>query len=360
MPSVAYGGWRQTACHMEYHLLPRFIQFEVTYACNAACPFCYNPSRGEKVPASHSFAIASELDNYQIRHVQLIGGEVTMLPFLGDLLKRLSSVRTRSVVTNGLRCFPELGALVNEIYVSLHGTKTAHEELTGQFGRFQRVLRSIKTYVKSGASVYADSLLTSANWQSVGETASLAMDLGMRGMFLNVFQSEGMASKQDYLRPTLDQVRYAIDKILDIRQAFGFPIEFGTSTPHCIDSRLQSHGLAFTCGVGDWMAVVSPNGDMRGCNHASKAYGNILQTPLHDIWHSEEFTKDCRSLAGLSETVCGTCESLRLCRGGCRIESTGCLRPDYLAIGMGKTRGCRTSCSTVPSKAARCASSLVR
>jgi MoaA/NifB/PqqE/SkfB family radical SAM enzyme len=86
---------------MRYHLLPQFLQVELTYACNSACTFCYNPHHHRQIDDDLRYRILKEINSYKIRHVQLIGGEITTLPNLARYLECLQDIPWRSAVTNG-------------------------------------------------------------------------------------------------------------------------------------------------------------------------------------------------------------------------------------------------------------------
>ena len=313
---------------MEYSLLPRFLQIELTYACNSACTFCYNPDHHRQIDDDLRFRIIDEINGYGIKHVQLIGGEVTTLPNLPKYLDRLPDIKWKSLVTNGRIFVPELEGRVNEIYLSLHGNKETHETITKAKGSFEIIEESIKRYVAFGIAVQSDTVLTSRNYTEIFDIAERAKELGMSTLFVNIFQPAGIGSYfQDGLTPTVWQIRSAITQMIRAREELGINVQFGTSTPFCLDERLVPEGLAFTCGTGTWFASINPQGELRICNQSAKSYGNILDTPLNQIWHSREIDSEYRSLSWLAEP-CQSCVFRLECIGGCRINDKGVARLD--------------------------------
>ncbi len=313
---------------MQYRLLPRFLQIELTYGCNSSCVFCYNPTHKKQPDDQLRFDIIDKVNSYKIRHVQLIGGEVTLLEKLPEFLGRLEDVPWKSIVTNGRIIRRDIIGLVDEVYLSLHGDKIFHERITKARDSFDSILEAIRCYVRAGIKVHSDTVLTSQNYDQVFEIAQVAQDMGMESMFLNIFQPAGIGSrKSDDLSPSLDQIRNAIDQIVRARDELGFSIRFGTSTPYCLDERLVTEGLGFRCGVGDWFASISPLGEFRTCNQSTKSYGNIISTPLHEIWHSKIINTEYRSLEWLPD-LCKPCVFRDECHGGCRVSDQGQYRLD--------------------------------
>lgn len=308
--------------------MPQFLQVELTYACNSSCSFCYNPNHGKQLDESVRERILRRLNDYRLRHVQLIGGEVTLLSRLPQYLDALSDCSWRSLVTNGRIFVPELEGRVDEIYLSMHGTPQMHERITRALGSFSSIENSIVEYVRMGIRVHSDTVLTAANAECLRDVGRQARQLGMHTLFVNVFQPAGIGSHfEDALTPSLSQFRRAIDDMLWLRDDLGLSVSFGTSTPFCLDERLVTENLAFRCGTGQWFASVDPLGELRICNQSSRSYGNVLNTPLHQIWQSRVIDQEYRSLDWM-QAPCTECPFQADCLGGCRIGDDGAPRID--------------------------------
>ncbi len=311
---------------MEIFVLPKFLQIELTYACNSHCSFCYNPTHKGKIDRDSLLRTMQQVNSFEVRHVQLIGGEVTLLNELPDYLHALDRVRWRSIVTNGRRFRPDIKGLVNEVYVSVHGSGDTHEQLTSEPGSFATIEDSIRRYVEWGIVVNSDTVLTKYNYSEVFDIARHAQSLGMQALFLNIFQPEGIGSQRPDLSPSIEQIRSAISQMIRARDELGFTMYFGTSTPFCLDERLVTEQLAFRCGAGEWFGSINPAGEFRICNHSTKSYGNVKEVPLNRIWHANAIDVEYRNaeLRGL----CSDCPFFSECRGGCRINELGRYRTD--------------------------------
>lgn len=314
---------------MEYSLLPKFLQVELTYKCNSRCSFCYNPHH-KSSPAKYSAEeILESIDEYRLPHVQLIGGEVTTIKNLPELLDGLKQTRWKSIVTNGRVFRGDIRGKVDEIYLSLHGDTSTHETLTQEFGSFEPIVKNIEKYVSWGIDINSDTVLTKFNADQMGEIALHAKSLGMKRIFVNIFQPEGLGSLRPDFSPSIQQIRSAIDQLLEVRKATEFEVYFGTSTPFCLDSRLISEKMAFRCGAGEWFASVDPSGELRICNHSTRSYGNVVNRPLNEIWHSKLINTEYRNKR-IDDTICQHCPFQSDCLGGCRINEKGNYRVDPL------------------------------
>lgn len=316
---------------MEINILPKFLQVELTYACNSACSFCYNPTHLGKIDKSKLEETLEEINSCKIRHVQLIGGEVTLLKELPKYLSLLSNVKWRSIVTNGRKFRNDIEGLIDEIYISLHGDEATHEEITSELNSFSIIENNIRKYVSWGIDVNSDTVLTKYNADQVYNVAKHAKELGMKRLFLNIFQPEGIGSQRKDFSPSLEQISGAITQMIDAREQLDFEMYFGTSTPLCLDERLFTHGLAYRCGAGAWFGSINPSGELRICNHSTKSYGNISTEPLNKVWHSSLISQDYRN-AKIDGDICNSCPALQVCRGGCRINQSGEYRTDPIVI----------------------------
>lgn len=315
---------------MNYSILPKFLQVELTYACNSGCMFCYNPNRRKQPNESTRLQILENVNRYKLHHVQLIGGEVTTLPDLPQYLRILKDTKIRSIVTNGRIFMPETVDLVDEVYISIHGDKEMHEHITRVKNSFEIIENTIEKYVSAGKRVHSDSVLTKMNYDQIFNIAKYADEIGMHTLYVNIFQPAGFGVKnEDDLAPSLEQIRFAIGQLVKAKNELGINIKFGTSTPFCLDDRLVKEGLAFTCGTGTWFASIDPWGDLRICNQSTTSYGNVLDEQLGKIWHKKEIDSDYRSLSWLKAIEpCNSCVFKSDCLGGCRIDEKGHARID--------------------------------
>lgn len=302
---------------------PKFVQLELTYSCNENCLFCYNPARTNKIDLGKIHRLVDAVRKNNIPHVQLTGGEVSLLgvDVLNDLIDRLAETSVVSIVTNGIRKLEGLSKNLTAIYISLHGMEGMHERLTRRPGGWKKTVESIRYYVGEGFSVTSDTIMTCLNYKEITSIAKFAKSLGMSQVMVNRFEDGGLGSEnRNLLRPSLEQFREAITLIIEAMKRYEIPIGFGTATPFCLDRRLIAGNLAGTCDAGIAFAAVSPDGDLRICNQSNRIYGNVMNEPIEGIWNKTDLD-DYRCLKWVTEP-CRSCPLLHKCRCGCFVDAS--------------------------------------
>lgn len=153
------------------------LEFFVNYACNAKCPFCFNPpdatpelDRGLPLPELARRLTQGWREGY--RAVKFIGGEVTVrddLPNILGLARRIG-FREVQLTTNGLRladaayarALVRLG--VNRVRFSIHGhTPELHDRLVAVPGALAKIERAARTLKPLGVSLGVNYVLNRVN-----------------------------------------------------------------------------------------------------------------------------------------------------------------------------------------------------
>jgi len=314
--------------------IPWFVQYEVTYSCNARCVFCYNRSREKPPPFNKIEKILASLKREEIPHIQLTGGEISTVPSIGKVFQLVKQFENSvfSVVTNGYLKL-NVPSNVLSIFISLHGDLKLHQKLTGcSREMYRNLLRHIKEYVSEGFDVNCDTILCKYNYDKLKEIAEMAYHLGFRRMFVNKFELGGIGSgNKERLRVNIEEMRNAVTQMVEINKKYrDFEILFGTSVPYCIDERIIKENLYFTCGAGEWSCAIDPKGNVRICNQGLKVIGNILKENLEKIWR--EKCKIYKNLEHL-RNPCTSCSLKKICKGGCFVHNVNgkeLLDIDYL------------------------------
>lgn len=297
--------------------------------CQSKCSFCYNPTREYKIPSIDKIRrIVKRIKLLKIPHVQLTGGEVTLLPFINKIIEDLSKVSAVSIVTNGIKKV-DLSKKLLCLYVSLHGSNPKiHERLTRTPGTYKIICRNIESYVEEGFDVSADTILTSINYKDIYKIGEKAKQLGMKRMYINRFELGGLGSKSFDLLPTIQQFKYAINEIIRVKEKLDFDVIFGTAIPFCLlvdilpeDKLHLFWELSPYCGAGIWHVTIDPNGNIKLCNQAPYYIGNILSNDLNTLWTKSKIIKNFRSLRWLLP-ICKKCPAKNICRGGCCIDAS--------------------------------------
>jgi tetratricopeptide (TPR) repeat protein/MoaA/NifB/PqqE/SkfB family radical SAM enzyme len=163
---------------------PKSLEFFVNYACNAKCPFCFNPpdatpelDRGLPLPELARRLLEGWREGY--RAVKFIGGEVTVrddLPQILALARRIG-YRSIQVTTNGIRLADPayarqlVGLGVDRVRFSIHGhTPELHDRLVAVPGALAKIERAAATLKGLGVSLGVNYVLNRVNAAAFPDT----------------------------------------------------------------------------------------------------------------------------------------------------------------------------------------------
>jgi tetratricopeptide (TPR) repeat protein len=163
---------------------PKSLEFFVNYACNAKCPFCFNPpdatpelDAGLPLPELARRLLTGWREGY--RAVKFIGGEVTIredLPKILGLARRIG-YRSIQVTTNGIRfADPAYARLlvrlgVDRVRFSIHGhTPALHDGLVMVPGALAKIEKAAKTLKALGVALGVNYVLNQVNVKAFPDT----------------------------------------------------------------------------------------------------------------------------------------------------------------------------------------------
>ena len=241
------------------------LEFFVNYACNAKCPFCFNPpdaspelERGLPFPELARRMYQGYAEGY--RAIKFIGGEVTVredLPKILGLARRIG-FRSIQITTNGIRLadpgyarmLVRLGA--DSFRFSVHSHIPAqHDELVAVPGAFEKLCRAAETLKGLGVRLGINYVLNRVNHQTFPETADFFWDkLGVRDLIVYFLRYQGFAAlpqNEEKLKLTMSQAAPFVREAFRRLRARGHDrlptlIHF----PPCAMPELEAHMLDWT------------------------------------------------------------------------------------------------------------------
>lgn len=229
-----------------------FLELEITGRCQLACTHCYAESGPGRSHGSMTVAdwqrVMTEARDLGVEAVQFIGGEPTLYPALGRLIRySLQSGWRVDVYSNLVHVTPELWELFQLPGVSL-GTSwysadpIIHAKITGTVGSFWRTQANIAEALRRGIKVRAG-IVEVVDGQDVEGARELLLKLGITAVSTDRARRVGRAARNS---PTTQ---------------------------------------AELCGrCGDGRAAISGDGDVAPCVLGRfLVAGNVRTTPLADI-----------------------------------------------------------------------------
>ena len=320
---------------------PFSVNFEVTPACDLSCRFCFNAEMGcdnkNHPPISQVTAILEELARAEVFEVRLFGGEFFIYPQWRKVIEIADSMDFfLSFVSNGTRIDRKVVQKMKQHRIkngaiSLHGTKSIHEDITQVQGSFESALHGIQSCLDGGLGISILYTLTRENLSFVFETCKWLKANGMNVDEINISRLTPYGrAKSDWEKNklSLDDYLDVFPQIEQIREELNILANLGDAFPLCLLPK-KYHEFVIGCWQGTGFGHIDHMGNVRSCSIAKGSYGNILKTPLTEIWTKK--LAHFRSLKWLPRK-CHNCDNF--CGGGCSASryDGGMYAPDEFIV----------------------------
>lgn len=306
----------------------------LTYACNNACPHCYNePDRFAMTPLSLEdwFRVLDKLHKIGVPHLILTGGEPTLLPLLPTLVRRANRLgHIVGMNTNGRRMADRdlvdslVAAGLNHVQVTLASCYPGvHDGMVGAEGAFAETVAGIENALAAGLHTITNTTLTRQNQDHALDIVHYVHDLGLRTFAMNGMIHAGGGTATPDAIPA-EEMKALLAAVRDEAQVLEMRFLWYTVTDYC---RLSPVDLGLSpkrCNAAEYSICIEPNGDVLPCQSYYVSAGNILADPWKSIWNSVLFRsfrdrEEDPEAAGLPR-ACWDCPDLEMCGGGCRLE----------------------------------------
>jgi radical SAM protein with 4Fe4S-binding SPASM domain len=323
---------------------PFYIQWHITHLCNLRCHHCYQEDFSKRNDLDWS-ELKKVSDNvlFTLKEwgktacIHLTGGEPLLKPELFLLLNDLnqqSAVEELGIITNGLLIDPELTRRLSDfsklkkMKISLDGGDAETNDSIRSKGTFEKVIQNLSYIKKVGRfEILLMFTVMKRNFKSLPSFLKLCQDLGIDGLIIERFIPLGRGKK--IMNEVLSQGEWKkmIGMLLDFfpteeeNHSFlpyqAFQISFNDGEPEL---------LGAPCVVGLDGFCIMPEGNVLPCRRFPISIGNLLATPLKQIWEESKLLEELRRKENL-KGKCGRCK-IKDCRG-CRSLALA-LTGDYL------------------------------
>ena len=322
---------------------PFYIQWHITNLCNLRCKHCYQDDfskksdldwPGLKRVSDNLLTTLREWDKTACIH--LTGGEPLLKPELFPLLSDLDqqpTVEELGIITNGLLVDREMVrrlsgfSKLKKIKISLDGGDSEINDSIRSKGTFDKVMENL-TLIKKEKRFEILLMFTvmKNNFRSLPALLKLCQDLGIDGLIIERFIPLGRGRESLAEVLSKEEWKEMIGMLLDFfsieeEPSFlpyqAFQISFHEEEPEL---------LGAPCIIGTDGLCIMPEGTVFPCRRLPISTGNLLDTPLKQIWEESDILEKLRRKENL-KGKCGRCE-MKDCRG-CRSLAFA-LTGDYL------------------------------
>jgi MoaA/NifB/PqqE/SkfB family radical SAM enzyme len=276
--------------------IPMTALWEITYACNHKCAFCYNcPTKGARELSTGQIKDGlRKIADLGCAFLVLTGGEPLARPDFFEIAeagkKHGFAIR---VYTNGY-LVDELVAkrmkeiMPFEIEVSFHGANPeSFDRLTGVPGSFVRVIQGIKNLRAQGLKVNLKAPITRWNEDELRGIKKLGEDLGCHVEFDPVItpRDDGDTS------PLALQASAGFLKRL-------FTSEYADLTGEDAPVPRNDCSVKAVCGTGRSTLSLDPYGNIYPCVQWRRKAGNITEIEdLKTLWRESPVLEEVRRIA---------------------------------------------------------------
>lgn len=246
------------------------LEFFVNYACNAKCPFCFNPPDAspelERGLPFEELARRMYIGFGRGYHaIKFIGGEVTIredLPKILGLARRIG-YQSIQITTNGIRLAdPEyarrlVGQGADNFRFSIHGhTPKLHDELVAVPGAFEKIGRAVSILKKLKVGLGINYVLNRANYRLLPESCRYFFgELGISDMIIYFLRYQGfgaLPANRELLKLRMDEAApYVIKAFKTLRRDGHARLPSLIHFPPCVMPGLEEHMLDWSGDSSD-------------------------------------------------------------------------------------------------------------
>ncbi len=308
------------------------IAIETTAYCNQKCDYCYNEWRAEGALGGGGrdklLARAKKLvDQFEIDHVTLTGGEPFAQPGLFDLLElfRAHGIGIQIISNGGLVTDALAERLapydVRYVQITLNGPdRELHEAHVGR-DHFEPTLAGIRALRSHGVPVVGCIVVTKKNAGRVGEILELFLSLGVKHISLSRFSPAGYAARHAaQLLTTRGELVSAFEQAEPYGRDRGMRLMCTMPVPPCaVEVELYPNIQFGTCPIGTRMQefALGPDGRLKNCTLHKTAIGGVA-----DILELGDLTgllaaPEVREYRRETPEFCHGCLHEKTCGGGC-------------------------------------------
>ncbi len=319
---------------------PAGVACEITARCNARCLHCSIPSTTEaagELSESQWKRILDHMADIKVFGVSFTGGEPLVRADLLELVEHAHKRGLRvSVATNGFLLNEDVVDRLVErgvdfFMISLDGaTARTHDTFRGLPGLYERVIHALRIVNERKIPVGVVTVLTKMNLEEVPSLIDVVKDTGVTRISIANMRIAGRAAENLYLEPEIkDLISFLSNLYKKDKETSGIDIKYPNLPAKIyVESigmdayrNVIEQGKIGVCGAGIIGCAISPSGNVKPCDMSGPVdLGNVVETPLKDIWRDSEVFHHLRTLKVEAQIPCRDCVMNDVCLPGCKAQ----------------------------------------
>ncbi len=317
--------------NMTYPL--KYVALHITNECSSKCPMCYY-TNDEQIKCEGNIEvlkkIGTELKKYGVEEICLVGGDPAEYSKVQELVEYYHHLGFQiSILSNTHNYKNSSIEKIAPHVISLEGTFHAptaeeHNKFNQTPNSYQNMIRNLKQYNQlkiQDKKIGAVLNVMNYNYNRLYEIVAKVVEQGIVpdyvmiqrvGLYGKAYGKENSSIVKEILSTAFAQIaRINIELGIESTMVDAFPL--------CLIPE-EYHRYLAKCDWGYGTASMDMNGYITRCavadHKGTNLLGNILETPLNDIWENSKTLIQFRNKEYLN-LECRKCNKLEQCGGGC-------------------------------------------
>jgi radical SAM protein with 4Fe4S-binding SPASM domain len=317
------------------------LQWHITERCNQRCSHCYQDAySGKELEFKNLLGILAQFKDLlqfwrsdtiglPVRgHITVTGGEPFVRSDFLDLLEVFSANRQHfsfAILTNGSFIDRVMAHRLRKlgpsfVQVSIEGTRATHDKIRGS-GNFEQTVAALKHLVRERIRAFISFTAQRENFREFTQVVRLGRRLRVSRVWADRLIPRGTGSglQENVLTPGETQEFFEIMKKARNQAAHSWFCRTEIAMHRALQFWLAG-GRPYHCTAGDTLVTVQPNGDLYPCRRMPIPVGNLMESPLIELYFNSKLFRALRNRKLVSER-CRDCFYAKLCRGGLKCLS---------------------------------------
>ncbi len=320
---------------MAFEGFPHLIGWELTLACNLRCRHCASSAgvaRRQELTLQESLDLCDQFPELLVCEVIFTGGEPFLNPGWAAIAAKLHDFKIKTgIVTNGLSISDDLihrmkDCGLKSAGISIDGPADIHDRIRAVPGAFSKTVSGAQRLVAAGIDLTVISSVTGLNITMLDPMLELVRSLGAWKWQLQPLFPTGRGNADRELHLTYDQFlqlgRFIRER--GVTNGKQWPrIVPADSCGYCSELDLEEYGWS-GCTAGRSSVGIMSDGRVKGCLSWPDwtVAGNLRKEDLWTIWFRPSSFAHLRDFSAEHvDSVCGGCDRLPDCGGGCEAMS---------------------------------------
>ncbi len=325
----------------KYYAPPSLLfQWHITERCNLRCAHCYQDNYSARHELSFAdlcnileqfkelLAVLSQRRGEPLSaQITVTGGEPFARQDFLDLLEIFAAHRKQfgfAILTNGIFIDAAMAKHLSKlaprfVQVSIEGTKTTHDNIRGK-GNFVKTINAIKQLRKNAIRTMISFTAHRQNFREFRAVAKLGRRLRVDKVWADrlIPWGSGANLREQIMSQAETQAFFEImhQAQIEAKRAWFNHTEIAM---HRALQFLVGGDHPYHCTAGNTLLTVQPNGDLYPCRRMPIHVGNLLETPLLELYDNSALLHTLRQ-PQISEG-CQKCSYAKRCRGGLKCLS---------------------------------------